>query len=343
MNAQRILSAISAVFAPIALLLPFSPQAAAQTYRIDDGTPGSSLSYAYPEDLCWLNRLNVTTPTEIRSVELMFGDVAPGTAVTVCVWRDLSGVGDPNAALLVSSVVSTVKNAAQQTFARYDVPPTTVNGSFFVGAVVTVDGFDAPATMDPHTPTQGRAWVAFGYGPGTLDPTFLGVYSVYSVSTIGVPGVFMARANGVDGPTPEIYCTAKVNSVGCLPSVAFNGVPSASAGSGFVIDATNVLNQRSGLFVYSLAGRQSVPFGGGRLCVTPPLRRPPMVSSGGSATGTDCSGAYQADVNAYVAAQFDPRPLAGVTVDGQFWSRDPGFSPPNAIGLTQGVHFGLAP
>lgn len=343
MNTHRILGALSAVFAPIALLLPFSPQAVAQTIRIDDGTPGASLSYGIPEDLCWLNRLNVATPTEIRSVEIMFGDIAVGTPVRICVWRDLGGYGQPSDALLVSSVVTTVKVPAQQAFAFYDVPPVTVNGSFFVGALLAVDGLDSPATMDPHTPTLGRAWVVFGYGPGTLDPTYLGAYVPYSVSTIGVPGVFMVRANGVNGASPEVYCSAKVNSAGCTPTVAFTGMPSASAGSGFVITATNVLNQRAGLFVYTLAGRRNVAFGGGRLCVTAPLRRTPMALSGGSTSGTDCTGSYQIDFNAYLALGFDPRLVAGETVDGQFWSRDTGFVGANAIGLTQGVHFGIAP
>ena len=50
------------------LLVPFARDASAQTIKIDDGVPGYSLSYALPEDLCWMNRLSVATPTTITSV-----------------------------------------------------------------------------------------------------------------------------------------------------------------------------------------------------------------------------------------------------------------------------------
>jgi Tol biopolymer transport system component len=37
-----------------------------------------------------------------------------------------------------------------------------------------------------------------------------------------------------------VYCTAETNSKGCAPAIAFTGTPSASAGSGFTVGATNV-------------------------------------------------------------------------------------------------------
>ena len=130
------------------LLVPFARDASAQTIKIDDGVPGYSLSYALPEDLCWMNRLSVATPTTITSVEIMFGGVPIGRPVTICVWRDLGGFGDPNQALLLTSVQTQVKNGGQQTFARYDVPPAVVNGSFFVGAVLSTNANFDPATME---------------------------------------------------------------------------------------------------------------------------------------------------------------------------------------------------
>ena len=38
------------------------------------------------------------------------------------------------------------------------------------------------------------------------------------------------------GALPVTYCTAKTNSQGCVPAVGSTGTPSATAGSGFVID-----------------------------------------------------------------------------------------------------------
>ena len=324
-----------------ALLVPFALHAGAQTIKIDDGVPGYSLSYALPEDLCWMNRLSVATPTTITSVEIMFGNVPTGRPVTICVWRDLGGFGDPNQALLLTSLQTQVKNGGQQTFARYDVPPAVVNGQFFVGAVLSTNANFDPATMDPNTPNQGRAWFATGYGPGTFDPTFPGAYGVNSVATLGIAGVFMIRANGSNGPTPEVFGAAKLNSAGCVPTLALNGAPSASASSGFTLDAAQVVNQKAGLLFYSLQGRQNAPFGGGSLLVVPPLRRTPPLDSGGSLVGADCSGSFHFDFNAWIASGADPALQLGATVDAQYWYRDPAATFP--IGLTAGAHFGIRP
>src|SRR5690349_5757922 len=48
-------------------------------------------------------------------------------------------------------------------------------------------------------------------------------------------------------PAAIAYCTAKVNSLGCTPSISGTGIPSASSGAGFVITATSVLNNKPGL------------------------------------------------------------------------------------------------
>jgi len=329
----------SALLTVFSLLAPCALEASAQTIKLDDGVPGYSLSYALPEDLCWMNRLNVATPTTITSVEIMFGGVPTGRPVTICVWRDLGGFGDPNQALLLTSVQAQVKNGGQQTFARYDVPLAVVNGSFFVGAVLSTNANFDPATMDPNTPNQGRAWFATGFGPGTFDPTFPGAYGVNSVSLLGIAGVFMIRANGPDGPTPEVFGAALLNSAGCLPTLALNGAPSASASSGFTLEATQIVNQKAGLLFYSLHGRQDVPFGGGRLLVVPPLRRTPPLDSGGALAGADCSGSFHFDFNAWIASGADPALLPGATVDAQYWYRDPAAM--RAIGLTAGAHFGV--
>src|SRR6185436_19457599 len=47
--------------------------------------------------------------------------------------------------------------------------------------------------------------------------------------------------------TPTVYCTAKVNSLGCSPEIGFIGTPSATANSGFVLSATSELNNSVGL------------------------------------------------------------------------------------------------
>ena len=180
-------------------------------------------------------------------------------------------------------------------------------------------------------------------GPGTYDPSYLGAWSWYALPTIGFQGVFMLRANGAAGPDAEVRCVPKTNSVGCVPFTSFSGVPSASAGAGFVLSASNVLNQKSGLLFYGTSGLQQSPFYGGQLCVRAPQRRTPTQLSGGNPTGLDCSGTYNFDFNVLLASGADPALTVGTTVDAQFWSRDPGFAVPDAIGLTRAVHFGIHP
>ncbi|MBK7643347.1 MAG: hypothetical protein IPJ19_09880 [Planctomycetes bacterium] len=322
-------------------LLPQS--SSAQTYKVDDGTPGASLTYGLPEDFCWLDVLHVNGTATITSIEAMFGDAPTGTPVTLCIWRDLSGAGDPTTGLLLTQVTTTVQNGGQFVFTQYPVTPTMVSGSFFVGAYMTVDGSFSPATLDPHTAWAGHAWFCTAYGPGTFDPTFLGNWTLYAPPTIGHPGVFMLRANGINGPDPDLRCVAKTNSLGCLPVTSFSGVASASAGSGFQLLASNVRNQKTGMLLYTLNGLQPTAFGGGTLCLRAPLHRTSALGSGGTVGGSDCSGVYSFDFNAYIASGANPAILPGVTVDAQFWSRDPGFALPNNVGLSQAVHFGIAP
>jgi archaellum component FlaF (FlaF/FlaG flagellin family) len=143
--------------------------------------------------------------------------------------------------------------------------------------------------------------------------------------------------------TPVVYCSAQVNSLGCTPAIGSSGTPSASAGSGFSITATQLLNHQIGLFLYSLERGSPTAFHGGVLCAAPPLQRTPLLDTGGHAPPLDCSGTFAFDFNAHVASGVDPRLIAGASVFGQFWSRDPGFSPPNDSNLTDALHLTLAP
>ncbi|HVS11249.1 MAG TPA: hypothetical protein VMS76_15375, partial [Planctomycetota bacterium] len=73
---------------------------------------------------------------------------------------------------------------------------------------------------------------------------------------------------------------------------------------------------------------------------TPPLVRTPLQNSGGVAA---CSGNFSMDFNAFIASGKDPALVSGVTVDGQYWFRDPGFAPPNNTGLTNAIDFTINP
>ena len=144
-------------------------------------------------------------------------------------------------------------------------------------------------------------------------------------------------------PPASAYCSAKFNSVGCLPWLEWSGQPSASAGSGFLITATQVLNNKSGVCLYGTNGAQSTPFQGGTLCVNTPIKRIALAHSGGNPPPNDCSGSFVVDFNAFVALGSNPALVAGAQVNAQIWHRDPGFVAPNNTGLTDGLQFVLGP
>jgi subtilisin family serine protease len=145
------------------------------------------------------------------------------------------------------------------------------------------------------------------------------------------------------------YCTAKVNALGCAPAISAWGAPSASDASGFEVRATRVRNQKSGLLLYGFSGSAALPFQGGTLCVATPLFRGPVVSSGGAPTpAQDCSGVLRVDLNAYAAGALggDPHPglsQLGASIRGQWWSRDPGFVPPDNSSLSDALAWVVGP
>jgi hypothetical protein len=142
-------------------------------------------------------------------------------------------------------------------------------------------------------------------------------------------------------PAPVVYCVAKGNSLGCVPAIAHSGAPSVSIGNNFVVSASNVRNKKPGILIWSLAAA-TIPFGGGTLCIAPPITRTPGHDSGGAPLpASDCSGGYAfAFDHAYMAAK---GLIAGTTARAQFWSRDPGYPAPNNIGLTDAVSFVVCP
>ncbi|MCK6445207.1 MAG: calcium-binding protein [Planctomycetes bacterium] len=145
-----------------------------------------------------------------------------------------------------------------------------------------------------------------------------------------------ARVLSACDPSITTYCTAKVNSLGCLPRIVATGIPSGSAVSGFVIAAEQVAPGEAGVLLYSYHGLASAPFEGGFLCAAAPLKRSPVqfASAGGA---PPCVGTYALDFNARIASGIDPSLVVGQRVWAQYWMRDSGSAP--ATGLTDAVTF----
>lgn len=159
------------------------------------------------------------------------------------------------------------------------------------------------------------------------------------VNTASFVGGGWARAHLGGAPTPTGYCTAKVNSLGCTPFISYGGCASLSLGSGIVLVGQNLRPNVTGILIWSV-NQNAAPFGGGILCVGPPLKRTPGQTST-VISGWPCTGQYYYQFTpAYMLAN---NLNAGQEVHAQYWSRDNGFPAPNNIGLTNGLTFTIVP
>jgi hypothetical protein len=160
----------------------------------------------------------------------------------------------------------------------------------------------------------------------------------------------LADANGTDSgvvkcyrlfPVPSAwYCTGKTNSLGCTPAIGLSGSASATQATPFLITCTSVINQKSGLLMYSHAPNAAA-FQGGTLCVKSPIRRTASQDSGGSASGSDCTGVFSFDFNARIQSGVDPMLVVGAELFGQYWSRDPAIA--STTSLSNGLRFLINP
>ena len=226
-------------------------------------------------------------------------------------------------------------------FGLVTINPTT-------GAVTDVNPAVDGKWIDIQTLTFGNNKL---YGVNnqvhTLD-LMTGVMTVVGGGGYGnIRGIEFINGNVVFQP----YCMAKVNSLGCVPSIAGTGAPSATLGSGFPITCTQARNNKPGLLFYTVNKPQNaILFQCGTLCVGPGgIRRTPASSSGGTPPpANDCSGVYTLDMNAFAvgAAGGIPAPelgVSGTVVDCQWWGRDQGFAAPCNTMLSDAGEYTVGP
>jgi hypothetical protein len=197
-----------------------------------------------------------------------------------------------------------------------------------------VEQFDASGQLNWRIQLSRPSWMTLaGAGAGRL---------VAAGSAFNGAGDIDGLVEQLDvRNSPDGYCTAQVNSLGCTPALIFAGNSSASATSGFVVSVSRVLNQKSGLFFYGTSGVASVPFHGGTRCVAGPLHRSALLNSGGGASPVnDCSGVLALDFNAF-ASNSPALSQPGTTVYVQAWSHDP--AAPSTTNLSSALHFVVLP
>ncbi len=148
--------------------------------------------------------------------------------------------------------------------------------------------------------------------------------------------------SGLPVTPPYTYCTAKTNSLNCIPFLSWSGT--ATAGSipqPFFCLGNDVRPAQFGFLLYGFK-KANLNFHGGKLCVKGPVRvLPPKTPK---AVPWGCTGAqFSKNFNKTIAAKSDPLLTAGQRVFVQYYQRDPG----NPLGfndsLTDGMSFLIAP
>src|SRR5438067_2622443 len=115
-------------------------------YMLDDGTAEDGVGFGNGSqnfESLWMNQFDVISgQTMITTVSVAWGTPFfpdpsnNGTPVTIAIWSDPNGDGDPHDAVLLGSVAGTIQNEGTDTFVDYTFsPPVDVSGltSFFVG------------------------------------------------------------------------------------------------------------------------------------------------------------------------------------------------------------------
>lgn len=216
---------------------------------------------------------------------------------------------------------------------------------------------DTDVTVLQYDSAGSLSWQASYTTPGAFDDRPFDAelapnerIALAGYTTGGGTGTYDYLAVQVDaGASPHGYCTAKTTAIGCVPLLTFEGMPSASAASGFTLRCSGVRNEKFGLFFYGLNGASAAPFQGGTMCVQWPVARTPIQSSGGNPLpADDCSGLFVIDMNAFAAGALPGSPLAGLSLAGQrvwvqVWGRDPGFLPPNNSMLSSALRYEVLP
>src|SRR5438094_9555285 len=193
-------------------------------YMIDDGTAEDSVGFGnglQNFESLWFNQFDVVAgQTMISTVSVAWGTpLFPdpsinGTPITIGIWSDPNGDGDPSDAALLGQVSGTIQNAGTDTFVDYTLsPPVDVSAftSFFVGDMTPMN--NGPEVfeqgIDENSTLHRQSWVAAMSdgsavdfeNPGNND--FIGL-----IDDFGIPGNWLIRADTGGGGTPTPTPTA---------------------------------------------------------------------------------------------------------------------------------------
>src|SRR5215831_11592237 len=180
-------------------------------YMIDDGTAENGVGFGNGSqnfEALWFNQFEVIAgQTSITTVSVAWGTPFfpdpsnNGTAVTIAIWSDPNGDGDPHDAVLLGSVAGTIQNEGTDTFIDYTFnPPIDISGltSFFVGDMTPMNngpehfyqGIDQDSTL------HRQSWVAANADGSPVDINRIGNNDTIGIiDDFGIPGNWLIRAD----------------------------------------------------------------------------------------------------------------------------------------------------
>ena len=209
-------------------------------YQYDDGTSENAVAIGTGVtaiEALWFNQFAVIPGANvIGSVDIAWGTPANstpasqlnGTPVTIAIWSDPNGDGNPSDAVLLGSVPGTVQDANTDTFITYTFPTAvTVPGtSFFVGDMTPANNSVEPfiESLDQNT-SAGKSWTAFNSNGAPVDINNIGNNDTVAViDSFGIPGNWLIRANATT-TTGDIVLMARARHVGPQRAVALRWSP----------------------------------------------------------------------------------------------------------------------
>jgi Tol biopolymer transport system component len=279
---------------------------------------------------------NLVTGDVNGAVDVFIHDAGAGTTVLVSV----SSTGTQANAESYGPSLS--GDGAHVAFASYatNLVPNDTNATFDAFLHELATGITSLVSCDSAgAHGNGQSWPTSISYDGSQTTFYSQADGLVAGDTNAVIDVFV-RDLALDCEPLRAYCTAKINSLGCTPTVGASGLPTTTGFDAFFLTAESILSNQFGIFFWGTAPASN-PFFGGTLCVAAPIVRTPVQNSGGNPPPFDCSGSFSFHFSQAIMQAHGL--TSGTTVYGQYWCRDPGFPPPNSIGLSDGIEFTLCP
>ncbi len=176
-------------------------------YKLDDGSGNVNVGppSTFDADMLWGNYFQAqSTGRQIFELQVGLGTSYPRDAfnqplpLTLYLFEDPDNDGDPTNAVPVAETTIIPTVFTQGGFNVAPIPPTIVEGGFFVAAnVFARGGVDRPARLDPQPVGGENAWLFYS---DDIDPEDLGASPFFTTMDnpdfVPIFGVWMIRAVG---------------------------------------------------------------------------------------------------------------------------------------------------